>query len=69
MVGDETPLLTPVFVLTHFSRPSFTLGDTTFHFLDSSPKNALAMTFDAAPGNDVRIAGGVATVRKFLDAI
>ena len=66
--GDETPFHTPVFVLTHHVRPSFTLGDTTFHFLDASPQDALAQALEAAEGQDVRIGGGVATVREFLDA-
>ncbi|MEV2224845.1 dihydrofolate reductase family protein [Nocardia vinacea] len=66
--GEEPPFHTPVFVLTHHVRPSITLGDTTFHFLDASPKDALARAFDAAEGKDVRIGGGVATVRAFLDA-
>jgi dihydrofolate reductase len=39
-----------------------------FYFLDASPKAALAQAFDAAEGKDVRIGGGVATVREFLDA-
>ena len=39
--GDEPPFHTPVFVLTHHVRPSFTLSDTTFHFLDASPADAL----------------------------
>jgi dihydrofolate reductase len=68
VVEDEPPFHTPVFVLTHHERPSITLGDTTFHFLDASPKDALAQAFDAAEGKDVRIGGGVATVREFLDA-
>ena len=66
--GSEPPFHTPVFVLTHFERPSITLGETTFHFVDMSPKDALAVAFDAAGGKDVRIGGGVATVRQFLDA-
>lgn len=57
-----------MFVLTHHVRPSFTLGDTTFHFLDASPQEALARALTAADGKDVRIGGGVATVREFLDA-
>jgi dihydrofolate reductase len=65
--GDEPPFHTPVFVLTHFERPSFTLADTTFHFIDASPRDALARAFAAAKGMDVRIGGGVATVREFLD--
>jgi dihydrofolate reductase len=66
--GDDTPFHTPVFVLTHHVRPSITLGDTTFHFIDASPQDALAQAFDAADGEDVRIGGGVETVREFLDA-
>ncbi|WP_280423885.1 dihydrofolate reductase family protein [Nocardia carnea] len=66
--GDEPPFHTPVFVLTHHPRPSFTLGDTTFHFLDATPEKALEQAFAAADGKDVRIGGGVATVREFLAA-
>ena len=40
--GDEPPFHTPVFVLTHHLRPSFALSDTTFHFLDATPEEALA---------------------------
>lgn len=66
--GDEPPFHTPVFVLTHHPRPSFALGDTTFHFIDAAPADALAQAFDAADGRDVRLGGGVHTVRAFLDA-
>jgi dihydrofolate reductase len=66
--GDDTPFHTPVFVLTHYVRPSITLGDTTFHFLEASPHDALANALEAARGKDVRIGGGVATVREFLEA-
>ena len=66
--GGDTPFHTPVFVLTHHLRPSIALGDTTFHFLDASPQDALAQAFEAADGKDVRLGGGVATVREFLDA-
>jgi dihydrofolate reductase len=66
--GDEPPFHTPVFVLTHHVRPSFTLSDTTFHFLDATPAEALQQAKDAADGKDVRIGGGVDTVRQFLDA-
>jgi dihydrofolate reductase len=66
--GDDTPFHTPVYVLTHHVRPSIALGDTTFHFLDASPQDALAQAFEAADGKDVRLGGGVATVREFLDA-
>ena len=35
--GDTPPFHTPVFVLTHHERPSITLADTTFHFVDGEP--------------------------------
>ena len=66
--GEVPPFHTPVFVLTHHPRPSFALADTTFHFIDASPAEALALAVEAADGHDVRIGGGVATVRQFLDA-
>ncbi|MGA5871593.1 dihydrofolate reductase family protein [Streptomyces cinereoruber] len=66
--GDEPPFHTPVFVLTHHTRPSFALGDTTFHFLDADPATALATAREAADGKDVRLGGGAATIRAFLDA-
>ena len=66
--GDVPPFHTPVFVLTHYPRPSFTLADTTFHFVDATPAEALAVAMEAADGKDVRIGGGVSTVRQFLDA-
>jgi dihydrofolate reductase len=66
--GDNPPFHTPVIVLTHFPRPSFTLADTTFHFINASPHEALRIAKDAAAGLDVRIGGGVATVRQFLEA-
>jgi dihydrofolate reductase len=43
-------------------------GGTTFHFIDASPADALAAAREAAGGGDVRIGGGVATVRDFLAA-
>ena len=66
--GDEPPFHTPVFVLTHYVRPSITLGETTFHFINTSVQDALAQAFEAANGKDVRIGGGVASLLEFLDA-
>jgi dihydrofolate reductase len=43
-------------------------GGTTFHFLDTSPAEALAAAREAAGGQDVRIGGGVSVVRDFLAA-
>jgi dihydrofolate reductase len=66
--GDEPPFHTPVFVLTHHVRPSFSLSDTTFHFVNATPEEALRQAKAAANGKDVRLGGGVATVREFLAA-
>lgn len=64
--GDEPPFHTPVFVLTHHQRPSFSLSDTTFHFIDASPATALKRAKEAAAGKDVRLGGGAHTIRQFL---
>jgi dihydrofolate reductase len=66
--GDEPPFRTPVFVMTHHQRPSFTLSDTTFHFVAGDPASVLMQAREAAQGKDVRLGGGVSTVRQFLDA-
>ncbi|MFJ2748671.1 dihydrofolate reductase family protein [Streptomyces sp. NPDC087297] len=66
--GGEPPFHTPVFVMTHHTRPSFTLSDTTFHFVDADPATVLGMAREAAQGKDVRLGGGATTIRAFLDA-
>ncbi|MGV9284831.1 dihydrofolate reductase family protein [Streptomyces sp. NPDC003730] len=66
--GDEPPFHTPVFVMTHHERPSFTLSDTTFHFVGGDPAAVLARAKEAARGRDVRLGGGATTIRQFLDA-
>lgn len=66
--GGEPPFHTPVFVLTHPPRPSFTLSDTTFHFVDGDPATVLTQAREAAQGKDVRLGGGATTIREFLDA-
>jgi dihydrofolate reductase len=67
--GDDPVFHTPVFVLTHYPRPTLHMeGGTTFHFIDSTPAEALKMARDAAGDLDVRIGGGPSTVRQFLDA-
>lgn len=67
--GDEPPYHVPVFVLTHYPRPSFTMeGDTTFHFVTSGIHEALRLAMQAAGEKDIRIGGGVSTVRQYLRA-
>ena len=65
--GDEPPFHTPVFVMTHHERPSFSLSDTTFHFVSGTPEQVLERALEAADGKDVRLGGGSDTVRQFLD--
>jgi dihydrofolate reductase len=67
--GANPPFHTPVFVLTHHTRPLLEMeGGTTFHFVDATPAETLAMARDAARGKDVRIGGGVSVVRDFFAA-
>jgi len=68
--GDNPPFHTPVVVLTHHARPPIEMqGGTTFHFFDGSAADALAFARSlAARDLDVRIGGGVSTIRQFLDA-
>ena len=67
--GDEPPYHTPVFVLTHHPRPSLEMkGGTTFHFVTDGIQSALEQAKDAAGENDVRIGGGVSTIRQYLSA-
>ena len=67
--GDEPPFHTPVLVLTHHPRASLEMaGGTTFHFVDETPQEALAIAVEAAGGLDVRLGGGAETIRAFLDA-
>jgi dihydrofolate reductase len=67
--GDKPPYHTPVFVLTHHSRESIDMsGGTTFHFVTDGIHTALERAVEAASGGDVRLGGGVATVRQYLRA-
>jgi dihydrofolate reductase len=67
--GPNPPFHTPVFVLTHHTRPPIEMeGGTTFHFVDVSPAEALEAARAAADGQDVRIGGGARVVRDFLAA-
>ena len=67
--GDSPPYHTPVFVLTHHPRASITMaGGTVFHFVTEGIHVALERALAAANGKDVRIGGGVATIRQYLRA-
>jgi len=67
--GDNPPFHTPVLVLTHHPRPPVEMqGGTTFHFVDARPEQAVAKAREMCADQDIRIGGGVATVREFLNA-
>jgi dihydrofolate reductase len=65
--GEEPPYHVPVFVLTHHTRPPLAMqGGTTFHFVTDGIEDALRRANEAAGGKDVRLGGGVSTVRQYL---
>jgi dihydrofolate reductase len=65
--GDNPPYHVPVFVLTHHERPSIEMsGGTTFHFVTDGVEAALRRAAEAANGKDIRLGGGVATIRQYL---
>src|ERR1700679_822819 len=67
--GDTPPYHVPVFVLTHHARPPIPMkGGTTFHFVTGGIHEALARAREAANGKDVRVGGGVSTIRQYLEA-
>jgi dihydrofolate reductase len=67
--GNNPPYHVPVFVLTHHARPSIEMeGGTTFHFVTDGIHAALARAREAAQGRDIRVGGGVATIRQYLQA-
>ena len=67
--GNNPPYHVPVFVLTHHARPSITMdGGTTFHFVTDGIHAALKRAIEAANGKDVRLGGGTATIRQYLEA-
>jgi len=65
--GEEPPYHCDVFVLTHHARKPLAMkGGTTFHFVTDGPRSALELARKAAGGKDVRVGGGVATIREYL---
>ena len=67
--GDEPPYHVPVFVLTHHPRAPFQMrGGTEFRFVTDGIQSALSQAKEAAGGRDVRLGGGVSTIRQYLQA-
>jgi dihydrofolate reductase len=67
--GGNPPYHVPVFVLTHHPRAPLEMkGGTTFHFITDGIRSALEAAKKVAGGRDIRIGGGVSTIRQFLEA-
>jgi len=67
--GDDPPYHVPAFVLTHYEREPLVMeGGTTFYFITDGIHSALEKAKAAAGDRDVRIGGGAATIRQFLQA-
>jgi len=67
--GDEPPYHTPVFVLTHHARPPLTMaGGTEFRFVTDGIHSGLSQARAVAGDRDIRLGGGVSTIRQFLRA-
>jgi dihydrofolate reductase len=67
--GKNPPYHVPIFVLTHHARKSVTMtGGTIFHFVTNGIEAALEEARKVANGKDIRIGGGVSTIRQFLEA-
>jgi dihydrofolate reductase len=67
--GENPPYHVPTFVLTHYAREPLVMeGGTTFYFVTGGIEEALALAKKAAGDKDVKIGGGVSTVRQYLKA-
>ena len=67
--GDTPPYHTPVFVLTNHPRAPISMnGGTTFHFVTDGIHSALRQATAVAGAKDIRLGGGVATIRQYLNA-
>lgn len=66
--GEEPPYHCQVFVLTHHPRPPLVMKGTTFHFVADGIAAALDRARVAAGDKDVRLGGGVATIRQYAEA-
>jgi dihydrofolate reductase len=67
--GEEPSYHVPTFVLTHYPRPSLEMkGGTTFHFVTGGIHEALERAKEAAGDRDIRVGGGVSTIRQYLQA-
>ena len=67
--GDNPPYHAPTYILTHYPHDPIVMdGGTTFHFITGGIESALEQARSAAGDLDVKIGGGVSTVRQYLTA-
>ncbi len=67
--GKNPPYHGDVFVLTHYARAPIPMeGGTTFHFVTDGIEAALGRATESAKGRDIRLGGGVSTLRQYLEA-
>jgi dihydrofolate reductase len=67
--GENPPYHVPVFVLTHHPREPIEMeGGTTFYFVSEGIEEALRRAKDAAGSKDIRLGGGVETIRQYVRA-
>ena len=67
--GANPPYHVPVFVLTHHKRAPVEMeGGTVFHFVTEGIEAALERARAAAGQKDIRLGGGVSTIRQYLKA-
>jgi dihydrofolate reductase len=67
--GDNPPYHAPTFILTHYPRPPIEmLGGTTFYFVSDGIEAALQKAREAAGAKDIKIGGGVSTVKQYVRA-
>ena len=67
--GANPPYHAPVFVLTHHARSPLEMeGGTVFYFVTEGIHAALERARAAAGREDIRVSGGVSTIRQYLQA-
>ena len=66
---SNPPYHAPTFILTHHEREPLVMeGGTTFYFVSAGIGEALRLAKEAAGDRDIKIGGGVSTVRQYLQA-
>ena len=65
--GDNPGFKHPVFILSHFARPTIEFDNgTSFTFVTSGTDAAYRLAMAAAGEQDVRLGGGASTIQQYL---